>query len=197
LIGELSRPAYQAAKPTWFDVASARVKDWLVALFGQASAPLSPVLLALGAAIIAAIVVAAFLLFGVPRRARRRPSAPTAIFGQAEDRGAGELRRDATNAAANGAWEQAVCDLFRASARTAADIGLVLLAPGTTATAFARQVATRLDDRQAIDAAARAFEKVRYAGEAAGPDDWKTMTRLDALVQGAGRPAAGVTGPAR
>ncbi|HEU0257286.1 MAG TPA: DUF4129 domain-containing protein, partial [Microbacteriaceae bacterium] len=57
LIGELSKPAYQAARPTWFDVLSARLKDWVTGLFTGAQAPLTPLLAALGIAIAAAIVI--------------------------------------------------------------------------------------------------------------------------------------------
>ena len=42
---ELARPQYQAAKPTWFDLVSKAVQDWLASLFQGPGGSAGPVLL--------------------------------------------------------------------------------------------------------------------------------------------------------
>ena len=64
---ELTKPEYQTAKPTWFDLASKAVMDWIQSLFSGPTGDAGPVLLAVVVVLIAALVVIAFVIFGRPR----------------------------------------------------------------------------------------------------------------------------------
>src|SRR5690606_995171 len=91
---------------------------------------------------------------------------------------------------AAGDWSGAVVLRFRALARALAERGIVDPAPGATVPAFARQAARAFPDAQErLDAAAAAFDDVRYLRRPG-------TTELYALVAGAddvlapSRPAA-------
>ncbi len=62
LRNELAKPEYQAAKPTWFDLASKAVQDWLGSLFNGPTGDAGPVLLLVVVLVVAALIVAAFLI---------------------------------------------------------------------------------------------------------------------------------------
>ena len=97
----------------------------------------------------AAALVVAFLIFGVPRLNRRSRVAGV-LFGEDDDRGSADMRRDAAAAASRGDYATAIAELFRALARGLAERTIVTVTPGTTARGFAgradRFVAARADD---------------------------------------------------
>ncbi len=91
LIDELSKPQYQAAKPTLFDEIAKAVGDWLNSLqVGDLEGP--PVV---GYAVIIALVIAglvvAFVIFGLPRL-NRRSSVAGVLFGDNDVRSAADMR---------------------------------------------------------------------------------------------------------
>ena len=178
LVDELAHPAYQAARPTWFDQLSKAVADWIGGLFagGGGSGGLLPVIAVIA---IAVLITVAVIVFGLPRLNRRARSSST-LFGDEDARSATEMRRAAEAAAAAGDWATAIIERFRAIARTASDRTLVSVHPGTTADDFARRAASafpfagsRLSD------AARAFDAVRYLGAGGSSDAYEAVTALD------------------
>ena len=177
---ELGRPEYQAARPTALDLAAQAVGDWIARLFAGAGDGFGGVVPVLIALVVVAVVVVAFLVFGAPRRDRRRAAADRgALFGVDDRRSAEELRRSAEAARRAGDLTAAVSDLFRAIAREQAERTIVMVDPGTTARGFAR----RAGDAHPAHAdrllrAASDFDGVRYLDR---PGTEESLDRLAAL----------------
>lgn len=188
LVDELSKPQYQAAKPTLFDQIAKAISDWFASLqIGSVEGPPAfgfGVLLVL---VVAAIVVA-FLIFGVPRLNRRSRVAGE-LFGEDDDRSSADMRGDASAAASRGDYATAIAELFRALARGLAERTIVTVTPGTTARGFAGRAGVTFPlaaDR--LMAAADAFDGVRYLGHAGSAEEYERLVVLEAELRTA-RPA--------
>jgi uncharacterized protein DUF4129 len=187
LVNELSKPEYQASKPTLWDQISKAFWDWLSSLQapgGVLQAPFIVILLL----VIAGVIVGAFFIFGQPRR-DRRSARLGALFGEGEERTADELRRSARAAASSGDWAVAIEELFRSIARRMGERVLVTTNPGTTAHGFAAQAsevfpeyAGRLRDSASV------FDGVRYLGKPGSEEDYATLVTLEGELRDA-RPA--------
>ena len=189
LFDELSKPEYQAAKPTWFDQASKALSDWISSLQVPGGPPLGP-LIPLGILLVlAAIVVVAFLVYGRPRLRQRSTLAASELFGADDTRSAAEIRDAARRAAARGDFSVAVEEQYRALARALAERTVVMVAPGTTAQDFAsragRSFPASLD---ALRAGARTFDEVRYLGGEGTRERYDALVSLDGALERA-RPA--------
>jgi hypothetical protein len=181
---ELARPEYQAAKPTWFDVASKAVQDWLASLFQGPGRDAGPVLLLVVVLIVAGLIVIAFFVFGRPRVNRRSSLARGSLFGDAGARTAAELREAAERAARAGDWVTAVEEQFRAIAAALDERTFVRVTPGTTATEFAQQAAAAFgEEREALRDAARAFDAVRYLDRPGTESAYQQLVALDQRLQ--------------
>ncbi len=190
LVQELAKPEYQAAKPTWFDLASKAVQDWLSSLFSTGSGSFSGVLLIVIVLLAVALLVIAFVVFGLPRINRRSGLRTDALFGAQDTRDAATLRDSAERAARAGDWTLAVEERFRAIAQSLDERTIVMLTPGTTANDFAARAATAVPaERQRLTNAARTFDGVRYLGRSASPDQYSELVALDTALQAA-RPGA-------
>ncbi|WP_285113857.1 DUF4129 domain-containing protein [Leifsonia sp. fls2-241-R2A-40a] len=187
---ELARPEYQAAKPTWFDVASKAVQDWIASLFqgpGGNGGPLLPLIVLL---ILAGLIVAAFFIFGRPRRNRRSAIDRRSLFGVEDGRTASDLRAAAERAARSGDWVVAVEEQFRAIAAALDERTLVHVTPGTTATEFAQQAARIAPgEGEALRRAARVFDEVRYLDRPGSEGSYQLLVGLDQRLQGVRVPA--------
>lgn len=193
---ELARPEYQAAKPTWFDLASKAVQDWIDSLLQGPTGDAGPVLLLVVVLLIAGLIVAAFLIFGRPRVNRRSALERRALFGADDARTARELRASAQEAATRGDWVLAIEEQFRAIAVGLDERTLVSVSPGTTATRFAASAAIVLPaEREQLAEAARAFDAVRYLDKTGSPSTYQQLVALDQRLQLA-RPALPVPEPA-
>jgi hypothetical protein len=181
---ELARPEYQAAKPTWFDVASKAVQDWLASLFQGPGGDAGPVLLLIVVVVIAGLIVAAFFIFGRPRMNRRSALARRALFGAEDARTAADLRVAAERAAGAGDWVTAVEEQFRAIAVALDERTLVHVTPGTTATEFALRAArVAPDESDTLRRAARTFDEVRYLDRPGSESGYQLLVALDQRLQ--------------
>lgn len=185
LISELSKPAYQAAKPTWFDLVARAIQDWLASLrIGDVQGP--P---ALGLGVIVAIVVigivVAFLIFGLPRL-NRRSTVAGSLFGDDDSRSAEKIRQDAEAAAARGDHSTAVAEMFRAIARGLAERSIVTTSPGTTARDFAVAAGRSFPDHgEALVTSATAFDQVRYLGRDGTAAQFEQSAALERALRSA------------
>lgn len=185
LVEELSKPAYQAARPTWFDLVSQAISDWLFSLrLGELEGP--P---ALGVAIVVLLVVVglivAFLVFGMPRL-NRRSAVTGSLFGDDDARSAERIRRDAEVAAGTGDYSTAVVEMFRAIARGLAERTLVTTSPGTTARDFAGHTAVVFPSLAAeLRAAAVAFDDTRYLGRTGTAEQYAQIAALETELRAA------------
>jgi hypothetical protein len=190
---ELARPQYQAAKPTWFDLASKAVQDWLASLFQGPGGNAGPILLLVVVLVIAGLIAVAFFVFGRPRVNRRSALERRSLFGDDDARSAADLRAAAERAARAGDWVVAVEEQFRAIAVSLDERTLVRVSPGTTATEFAHRAAeVAPDEREALRAAARAFDDVRYLDRPGTEAAFQQLVALDQRLQSV-RVAAAVT----
>ena len=182
---ELSKAQYQAAEPTWFDRLSKAVLDWITSLTapsGDVPWAWVPVILTV---VIAAVLVATYLIFGPPRL-RRRSRAPEEIFGVDDRRGAEDLRRAAAAAAAAGDWTLAGQEMFRALARGLIERSVLLVTPGTTAHAFADRAGAAFPDNAAgLAEAAASFDRLRYLGNPGTERDYLLILTLDGELRAA------------
>ena len=140
----------------------------------------------------AALIIVAVLVWGLPR-ARRRAAAPVAtLFGDSEERTADDLRRAAASAADAAQWDEALILRFRALARGLAERGVVTTPPGATVHAFARSAGRVFPSAAAeLETGASAFDDVRYLRRPGSRDDYDRLRRLDEQLIAA-RPAAPV-----
>lgn len=189
LVDELAKAPYQAAKPTWFDLASQAVKNWLASLFAPSTGGLGPVLVVVLVVLAAALIVVAFLVFGLPRF-NRRSTRSGEVFGAEDLRGSDALRRAAEAAAASADWTTAIEELFRALARGLAERTILTVTPGTTAHAFGARAASVFGgERERLAAAATLFDDVRYLGRAGTAQDYAALAELERALRSA-RPDA-------
>lgn len=181
---ELAKPEYQAAKPTWFDIAAKAVQDWIESLLQGPTGDAGPVLLLVVVLVIAALIVAAFVIFGRPRVNRRSSLDRRPLFGADDARSAQELRRSAQSAANDGDWVLAIEEQFRAIAVGLDERTLVRVTPGTTATHFAATASAVLpNEREQLTEAARSFDAVRYLGRLGSAAAYQQLVALDQRLQ--------------
>ncbi|WP_240694872.1 DUF4129 domain-containing protein [Cryobacterium sp. SO1] len=185
---ELAKAPYQAAQPTWFDRLSQAILDWFSSLtFGGDGSngwiPLIATVLGI------ALLVAAILVFGLPRRARRRKSA-AGLFTSDDRRTADQLRKSAAAAASAGDWTLASEEAFRAIAQGLAERTVLRPTPGTTAHSVAELAAAAFpDERARLRNGANVFESVRYLGGTGTEQGYTDLVALDAALRAA-RPRA-------
>lgn len=181
---ELSDPAYDAARPTFFDRAARAVTDFFGQLFGGGvSGTWAATLAIVGILVLVALLVVAIVVWGRPRAERRARRRASELFGDAEERTSAQLRSAAEEHARRGEWDLAVVVRFRALARGLDERVLVDLSPGTTARGFARDAALVFPDAAAsLIAAATAFDEVRYLRAPGTPERYDAVTTADAAT---------------
>jgi hypothetical protein len=178
LVDELAKPEYQAARPTWFDLVTKAIRDWLGSLRLPDVAGTGSVFLIVAIVIAIALVATAFLVFGVPRLSRRARSG--AVLDADDGRSADDLRAAAQAAARAGSWSEAVLERFRAITLGLRERTVVSIMPGTTAHEVAERAAPVFPEHaDALRAAASAFDGVRYLGHAGTSVDYEQLSRLD------------------
>lgn len=179
IIQELSKPEYQAAKPTWWDLLAQAILDWFTSLrFDLSGVPggfFNLVILI----IVLAMIVAAFLIFGVPRL-RARSKLTGALFGEDEIRNSDELRASARRAAQAGDWTLAIEEIYRAIAKAMLERALVNSTPGTTASGFAAAASAVFPQfSQELKTGAKVFDRVRYLGGTGNEEEFRNLEKLD------------------
>ncbi|MGV8881884.1 MAG: DUF4129 domain-containing protein [Rhodoglobus sp.] len=180
LLEELAKPPYQAAKPTLFDQIAKAIQDWLGSLrIGETQGP-PAVGMGVLLVVIAVAIIAAILIFGIPRL-NRRSTVAGSLFGEDDARSADTMRRDAEAAAARGDYSAAIAEMFRSIARGLAERTILSTLPGTTALGFATTAGSMFPvhaDR--LTTAARAFDDVRYLGRAGTAEQFEQVASLEA-----------------
>lgn len=183
---ELADPAYDAAQPTALDRIARAIGDFFESLFStRLGGDWGPWVSIVAAVVIVLVIVAAFLVWGVPR-ATGRARAGAALFGTDEQRSAAELRGDAAGLAAKGEWDAAIMQRFRALARGLIERGAVDTPPGATVHAFARAAGRAFPAHaDALEAAAAAFDDVRYLRRPGTEELYRRIAAVDDLVSAA------------
>ena len=184
---ELSDPAYDIAEPTPFDRIARAVGDFIASLLNpDLSGGWGTTFALVAAIVVAVVIVAAFLLWGVPRVTRRAAPRTALLFGESEHRSAAQLRAAAAERARASDWEAAIVLRFRALARGCLERGVVDPPPGATVHAFARAAGTAfpaLEPR--LEAAATAFDDVRYLRRPGSQELYRLVEAADDAVTSA------------
>jgi len=182
---ELHDPAYAAAHPTPIDRIARSVQEFFDRLFNSGVNDAVGLWLGVGVAVLLlALIVVAVIFSGRSRLSRRAAAEALDLFGEAETRTAAQLRRAAASAAASGDYDEAVVLRFRALARGLVERGVVELVPGATVHAFARRAAVVFpSEQQALDAAAGAFDDVRYLRRTSTAAGYELVAHADDAVR--------------
>jgi len=189
LVGELSRDEYAASRPTLLDRVASAFWDWLSGLRFAGVDGAGGLLLLVVLVVVAVVVAVLLVRHGVPRLTRRSERG-AGLFEGGDDRDADDLRRAAAAAARAGDHTTAVAEQFRALARALDDRGLVAVTPGTTAHEVARVAGVALaGEREALHAAARSFDEVRYLDRPGTDEAWRRLVALDERLAAARVPA--------
>ncbi|MEO6826294.1 MAG: DUF4129 domain-containing protein [Microbacteriaceae bacterium] len=185
LTDELRDPAYRAAEPTWFDRASKAMQDWLGSLFQPSGGDFSALVPLVVTVLVAALIVAAFLIFGIPRL-NRRSARDGVILGSDDHRNSTQLRASAATAARAEDWAGAIMETFRAIARSLSERTVITMFPGTTAREVAARAALAFPEfAPALREAAAAFDSVRYQGGAGSRGSYLAIAELDRALAAA------------
>jgi hypothetical protein len=187
---ELADPAYDIAEPTPIDRIARAIGDFIASLLNpDLTGGLGTTFALVAAVIVVIVIVAAFLVWGMPRVSRRAAPRAPMLFGEREQRSAAQLRAAAEERARASDWDAAIVLRFRALARGSLERGVVDPPPGATVHAFARaaagafpSLAGRLED------AATAFDDVRYLRRPGTGDLYRLVASVDDAVTAA-RPA--------
>ncbi|PZQ89745.1 MAG: DUF4129 domain-containing protein [Leifsonia xyli] len=184
---ELEKSRYQEQQssnetPEWLRKLYEWFNDLINSLSGEGSVPAWVVVLVI---VGIAIVVVAFLLFGVPRlRARSSLARGDELFEADDHRDAAAMRRDADAAARAGRWREAIAERFRAIARALHERTLVTTVPGSTAHDVARRAAGPLPEHAAsLEQAATDFDAVRYLDDPGDRERYERLVALDTAIQ--------------
>lgn len=179
---ELSKPEYQTAQPSLWDIVSKAFWDWVNSLRVPGDGPFTGVFPIIAMIVVLVGIVVAFVVWGVPRL-NRRSARRLELFGERDDRTADELRRDARAAASAGDWTLALQELYRAVARGLSERTIVVVTPGTTAHGFADRAAGAYpSERQALAQAADVFDAVRYLDATGTEEQYRALEGLDARL---------------
>jgi hypothetical protein len=187
LAEELAKTKYQERPeqeqgPSWIDEVLDAVTRFLNSLGGEQTVPFWVVLLVVVAV---AVIIVAFLVFGVPKlRARSGVVDDDELFEADDHRDAAAMRRDADAAAKAGDWAEAIAERFRAIARSLHERALLSTLPGSTAHDVARRAAQSLPEHgAALERAAHDFDSVRYLGAAGDRERYARLVELDRTLE--------------
>lgn len=181
---ELAKPSYAAARPTWFDRLSRAFFDWLGSLQAPGGSGWGDWVPAIVVAIVLAAALAAWLIYGSPRR-NRRARTGVEMFGAHDRRSAAEMLRAAQAAAAAANWSLASEEIFRALAADLFERTVLTVTPGTTAHAFAERASAAFPAAgPRLREAADVFDRVRYLGVAGAETDYRSLAALESELRG-------------
>jgi hypothetical protein len=179
---ELSKPEYQTAQPSLWDIISKAFWDWVNSLRVPGDGPFTGLFPIIAMTVVVVGIVIAFIVWGVPR-INRRSTRQLDLFGERDDRTADQLRRDARTAAGAGDWTVALQELYRAIARGLSERTIVVVSPGTTAHGFATRAAAAFPaEGRALEWAADVFDAVRYLAATGTEEQYRELEALDARL---------------
>ena len=178
---ELARREYRSAEPPW----PVRVLEWVAEWFAERLDGLSAVAPGGRAGIVVVIALLALLLAVVLVRLApaRRARGSAAVFSAGSALTADDHRQRADQAAAEGAWAEAVRERLRAVVRELEARGVLDSRPGRTADEVARDAGEAVPSL-ALDLAraARTFDEVWYGGRTADASAYDVLVEVDGKV---------------
>lgn len=189
---ELAKPEYHPPR-SLVEQLLGRLQDWLASLGGAIALPswASALVMALVLAVVAAVAY-----YAATRTRRQRRLSDTSGAAVLDEAGvsAAEYRSRAARARADGDWDLALVDTFRAIAASAQERTLLDDAPGRTAHEIAAELGRIFPARlPALGATAAVFDAVRYGDVHASGQDATDADELDRALSSARPAPAGAT----
>ncbi len=183
-VQELADPAYHVDDPGLVERGIRWVVDRLGELVDRAAGSLPGGRWGLLALVVLAAIVLAFVLWRAGP-VRRSSSSATALFvGRAKT--AADHRREADRASAQGRWEDAVLERYRAIVRALEERTILDPRPGRTADEAAHEGGLALPALAAdLWSASTTFDAVAYGGRPASSTDDRFLRALDHAVAAA------------
>ena len=158
---ELADPAYRAAQPGLVQRVIAWLVEWVQRAAERAAEAAPGGWLGILGLVLVVVVAVLFIRWRIGPVSRSAGLVFTVDPGMS----AAQYRTSAESLAAAGRWEEAVSERMRALVRASQERGLIDAHPGWTADEVAAEVGLRVPDaRDALEAAARTFDEVRYGG---------------------------------
>jgi uncharacterized protein DUF4129 len=184
---ELSDPAYASAQPSFIERGLKWLGDRLSDLFNGVSGLGTGGVAGLVVLVLLAVLAVVLLRLRVGKLARTLRSR-TGVFGDGR-LAADDHRRASADAAARGAWDEAVPERFRAIVRELEERGVLDEGSGRTVDEIAAQAGGLLPaSAGALRTAAGIFDDVVYGGRPATVDGYEYLVALDNELRTA-RPA--------
>jgi hypothetical protein len=178
---ELSKHAYQEARPPWFERLIRWVLGKLQEVFDKASGnvPGGGWGLLLLVVLLGGLVAVVLVKLRPTRRTKGLPE----LFGGGQELTADRHRRLAEQAAARGEWAEAVRERLRAVVRELEARGVVEPRPGRTADEVATEAGRVVPSLSGpLLAGARLFDEIWYGGRAADASSYRVLVELDERV---------------
>lgn len=185
----LAQPEYASPEPSLLDRAWQWFQDQLGQLLGGLGGPGGGYWFGITVIVVCLAVAVVLGVRFLPRGRRRRgpglPAAAVATHGPGPTRL--ELLERAAVAEAEGRWADAVADRYRALVVGLAEQRRLPDDPAVTTGDLRRAFQGGNDDRCLFDRASTRFERVRYRGDPAGPEDPRQLWEWDRLLVGGPR----------
>jgi hypothetical protein len=182
---ELSKSVYHRYDDPW----PVRAFNWVQHLIGRLFDEASKHSPGGGGGAVAVLVAVVVLLIALRWRLgplRRADRMAGAVLGVSTAT-AGDFRREAVAAAAEGRWSDAIVARMRALARALEETGELPARPGRTADEIAAEVAAGRPDAGAVTArAARIFDEVAYGNRPGTPEGYAAVVDADDICSGIG-----------
>ena len=179
---ELSKPAYQAAKPSWLQRLLTWLQEELARLLDKASGSFPGG--GWGLLLLVLVVAALVALLVVRLRPARSARPGLQVFGVTRERTAQEHRELADALAARGQHREAGQERFRAVVRELESRGVLDARPGRTADEVAWEAGAAVPPlRDALLRGARLFDDLRYGDRQGDASSYAVMVALDDEVR--------------
>lgn len=176
---ELADPAYRAAQPGLVQRVIAWLVEWVQRAAERAAEAAPGGWLGILGLVLVVVVAVLFIRWRIGPVSRSAGLTFTVDPGMS----AAQYRTNAEALAAAGQWEQAVSERMRALVRACQERGLIDAHPGWTADEVAAEVGQRVPEaRDALEAAARTFDEVRYGGRPGSAGAYGALADADDLV---------------
>ena len=178
---ELSKHAYQEARPPWFERLVRWVLGKLQDAFDKASGNVPGG--RLGLLVLVLLLAGLVALVLVKLRPATRTKGLPELFDGGQELTADGHRRLAEQAAARGAWAEAVRERLRAVVRELEARGVVEPRPGRTADEVALEAGRVVPSLSGpLLAGARLFDEIWYGGHEADASSYRVLVELDERV---------------
>lgn len=182
LLEELSREPYSQS-PSFWEWLWSQIERIIQAITSYGNGLEAVFLPLVVVALVAGIIILAFLYGPPARRGRRVETAAGGMWQEGDARTASALQQSASRAAAAGDYSLAVIELFRASVRGLEERGTIETTAGMTATEVAQIISGTLPGaRDLADLAATTFNGARYGALAASEADYRVMREFDSAL---------------